>query len=178
MAAAALPTAHLSETTTRARRESSGRPISIATLNRERYEAQRTQRRGPTPEMFFAKHIDNSRIVKADDPVRRREVRTFTAIMSVFFVLTMLYVWQHFSAIEVGYRVEAQKTQVEQLREQNRQLRLAEAQLSDPGRIDRIARQLGLDAPLPGQVIHPEGPLNADGPILAQNQLPLPVVAN
>ena len=43
------------------------------------------------------------------------------------------------------------------MREQNRQLRLTEAQLSDPGRIDQIARQLGLDAPQPGQVVRPDG---------------------
>ena len=171
MAAAAFPTAHLADTSARSgsRRESSGRPASIGALNRERFEAQRTQRRGPTPEMFFAKHIDNTRIVKADDPIRRREVRHFTIVMSVFFALTMIYVWQHFSAIEVGYRVEAQKTQVEQLREQNRQLRLNEAHLSDPGRIDRISKQLGLDTPLPGQVVRPEGPLG-DQPVLAQVQ--------
>ncbi len=174
MAAAAFPTGHLIDPSTRSptRRESSGRPVSIAVLNGQRFDAQRSQRRGPTPEMFFTKHIDNSRIVKADDPIRRREVRTFTVVMSIFFALTMVYVWQHFSAIEVGYRVEAQKTQVEQLREQNRQLRLTEAQLSDPGRIDRIAKQLGLDAPLPGQVIRPEGPLSGDQPVLAQNHAP------
>lgn len=172
MAAAALPTGSLTERAPRpyvTRRENSGRPASIAALNRERFESQRNQRRGPTPEMFFAKHIDNSRIVKADDPVRRREVRTFTTVMSIFFALTMIYVWQHFSAIEVGYRVEAQKTQVEQLREQNRQLRLTEAQLSDPGRIDRIAKQLGLDVPMPGQVVRPEGPVG-NQPVLAQVQ--------
>ena len=155
------------------RRENSGRPASIAALNRERYEAQRAQRRGPTPEMFFTKHIDNSRIVKADDPERRREVRQFTLVMSLFFVLTMVYVWQHFSAIEVGYRGEAQKLQVEQLREQNRQLRLNEALLSDPGRIDRIAKQLGLDTPLPGQVVRPDG-LGGTTPVLAQMQVPAP----
>lgn len=173
MAAAAFPTGHLADTSARSyasRRENSGRPASIAALNRERYEQQRTQRRGPTPEMFFAKHIDNSRIVKADDPVRRREVRQFTVVMSVFFMLTMVYVWQHFSAIEVGYRVETQKTQVELLREQNRQLRLNEAQLSDPGRIDRIAKQLGLDAPLPGQVVRPDGLTMGAQPVLAQVQ--------
>ena len=175
MAAAAIPTGYLVNNAApayNARRESSGRPVSIATLNRDRYEAQRSQRRGPTPEMFFAKHIDNSRIVKADDPIRRREMRQFTVLMSVFFVLTMVYVWQHLSAIEVGYRVEAQKTQVEQLREQNRQLRLTEAQLSDPGRIDRIAKQLGLDVPLPGQVVRPDGLTDGQQPVLAQNRLP------
>ena len=83
--------------------------------NLELYELQRRARRGPTPEVFFAKHIDNSRIVKADDPERRREMRSFAATMTILFVLVMVYVWQHFSAIEIGYQIEAQKTQVEQL---------------------------------------------------------------
>ncbi|HXC97599.1 MAG TPA: cell division protein FtsL [Edaphobacter sp.] len=133
------------------------RSESVAARNRELYETQRRARRGPTPEVFFAKHIDNSRIVKADDPERRREMRTFTAVMSVLFLLVMVYVWQHFSAIEIGYHVEAQKQQVEHLQEENRQLRLSEAQLTDPGRIDRVARQLGLNEPQPGQVVRPEG---------------------
>ena len=133
------------------------RAVSLAERNRNLYETQRRARRGPTPEVFFAKHIDNSRIVKADDPERRREMRTFTAMMSVLFLLVMIYVWQHFSAIEIGYHVEAQKQQVGQLREENRQLRLSEAQLTDPGRIDKIAKQLGLDAPQPGQVVRPNG---------------------
>ena len=144
---------------------------NLAERNRELYELQRPRRRGPTPEMFFTKHIDNSRIVKADDPERRREMRSFTIVMTLFFALTMVYVWQHFSAIEVGYRVEAQKTQVEQMRETNRQLRLTEAQLSDPGRIDRIAKQLGLDAPSPGQVVRPDGS-SVSAPVLAQAHIP------
>ena len=152
-------------------RQTHRRSMSVAERNREIYEQQRSRRRGPTPEMFFTKHIDNSRIVKADDPERRREMRSFTFVMTAFFLLTMIYVWQHFSAIEVGYKVEAQKTQVELLREQNRQLRLSEAQLSDPNRIDTIAKQLGLDEPMPGQVVRP----NAEGgatPVLAQAQVP------
>jgi hypothetical protein len=58
---------------------SAGHPSQArAQRNRELFELQRRARRGPTPEVFFAKHIDNSRIVKADDPERRREMRTFT----------------------------------------------------------------------------------------------------
>ena len=143
---------------------------SMAERNRGLFELQHKARRGPTPEVFFAKHIDNSRIVKADDPERRREMRTFTAVMGILFVLVMVYVWQHFSAIEVGYSVEAQKVQMEQMREENRQLRLTEAQLTDPGRIDRIAKQLGLDVPQPGQVVRSEGDPNA--PVLAQVNTP------
>ena len=83
----------------------------------------------------------------------------------------MVYVWQHFSAIEIGYHVEAQKQQVEQMREENRQLRLSEAQLTDPGRIDKIAKQLGLDTPQPGQVVRPDGS-DANAPVLAQAHAP------
>ncbi len=143
----------------------------VADRNRELFEAQRRTRRGPTPEVFFTKHIDNSRIVKADDPERKREMRMFSAAMSVLFLLVMVYVWQHFSAIEVGYKIEAQKHQVEELREQNRQLRLSEAQLTEPGRIDRMAHQLGLDTPEPGQVIRNDA-VTGQTPVVAEMAAP------
>jgi len=154
-----------------ARQKAQSRTVSLAERNRELFETQRRARRGPTPEVFFTKHLDNSRIVKADDPERRREMRTFTTVMSVLFMLVMVYVWQHFSAIEIGYHVEAQKLQVEQMREENRQLRLSEAQLTDPERIDKMAKQLGLDAPQPGQVVRPDGS-DANAPVLAQASAP------
>ena len=152
-------------------RSSRTRTLTIADRNSALMETQRKGRRGPTPEVFFTKHIDNSRIVKADDPERRREMRTFTMVMGVLFMLVMVYVWQHFAAIEVGYHIETQKSQVEQLREDNRQLRLTEAQLSDPGRIDKIAKQLGLDTPQPGQIIRTEGS-DANAPVLARVSAP------
>ena len=146
--------------------------LTLAEHNRAMFETQRRARRGPTPEVFFAKHIDNSRIVKADDPVRRKEMRQFTVAMSALFALLMVYVWQHFSAIEVGYRVEAQKTQVEQMREENRQLRLSEAELTDPQRIDVMAKQLGLAAPQPGQVVRPDGLTDPNAPVVARANSP------
>jgi cell division protein FtsL len=151
-------------------RTARGRAETLAERNRRLFEEQRKARRGPALEVFFAKHIDNSRIVKANDPERQREMRSFTMAMSVLFLLVMVYVWQHFAAIEVGYHVESQKVQVEQLREQNRELRLTEAQLTDPGRIDRMARQMGLDTPQPGQVVRPDG---SDAKALAQASVPL-----
>ena len=134
-----------------------GRGEMLAVRNRELFELQRRARRGPTPEVFFAKHIDNSRIVKADDPERRREMRMFSAVMAVLFCLVMVYVWQHFSSIEIGYTVETQKQQLEHLREENRQIRLSEAQLTEPKRIDLMAKQLGMDQPQPGQVVRNDG---------------------
>lgn len=114
-------------------------------------------RKGPvvhrgTPEIYFAKAIDNSRLVRVADPARTREMRMFTGACLVLFAVMMVYAWQHFSAIEYGYRIEAQKTQRDSLVEMNRELRLEEAALRDPERIDRIARSLGMQAAQVGQV--------------------------
>jgi hypothetical protein len=145
----------------------------VADRNLYLFAAQQRARRGPTPEVFCCKRLDNSRLVKAADPVRVREMRTFTAAMTVLFVIVMFYGWQHFSAIEYGYKVEAEKQQRIQLEEQNRELRLAEAQLCDPHRIDRMARQLGLDAPRPGQVVRGDATFDANAPVIAEAS-PLP----
>jgi cell division protein FtsL len=109
-----------------------------------------------TPEIFFAKSIDNSRLVKVTDHQRTREMASFTVSVCCFFVLVMVYAFQHFSAIEYGYKIEAQKKQREELVEANRALRLEEASLRDPERIDVLARQMGLNSPEAGQVIRLE----------------------
>jgi cell division protein FtsL len=117
---------------------------------------QALRRRGArTPEFYFPKSFDNSRLVKAPDPARARQIRFFSCAITILFSLTMLYGLQHFSAIERGYRVESEKQALEQLREENRQLRLSEAQLTEPGRIDRLAREQGLVEPQPGQMVYP-----------------------
>ncbi len=147
----------------------------IAERNAELMAQQaQSRRRVRTPEFFVVKHLDNSRLVKAADPVRAREMRVFSAAVAVLFSLIMVYGLQHFYAIESSYRVESEKQMVDQLREENRQLRLNEAELSQPSRIDQMARQLGLAEPQPGQVIHPSAPTDAGVPALAQVTSPLP----
>lgn len=111
---------------------------------------------GITPEFYFQKTIDNSRLVKVADPKRRREIRTFTASVAVLFLLMTFYAWQHFSAVEYGYKIEAQKSERDRQVELNRTLKLEEAGLRDPGRIDSLARQMGMEAPQPGQVVRLE----------------------
>ncbi len=133
--------------------------VGIADAHTTRRAMERRARRGPTPEVFFTRRMDNSRLVKAQCPERSREMRSFARAVAMLFVLVMFYGWQHFSSIESGYRVEGEKQHLLQLQEQNRQLRLTEAQLGDPARIDRMARQLGLATPRPGQVVRPEMPL-------------------
>ena len=122
---------------------------------------------GITPEFYFQKVIDNSRLVKVSDPERRREIRVFSASVAALFLVMMFYAWQHFSSIEYGYRIEAQKAERERLVEVNRTLTLETASLRDPGRIDALARKMGLESTQPGQVIR-LNPEDVDAPIMAQ----------
>jgi cell division protein FtsL len=148
--------------------------------NERLFAEQRRLRRGATLEVFFPKRIDNSRLVKAPDTVRIREMRIFAAAVTVLFTLIMVYGLQHFSAIEMGYSVEAKKQQVETLREENRQLRLSEAQLSQPHRIDQMARQMGMLELQPGQVVRVTDRVDAGPAAQAQASIgnsPAPVAA-
>jgi cell division protein FtsL len=126
------------------------------------------RRRVRTPEFFFVHHVDNSRLQKSPDPVRVREMRLFSAAAFFLFTLVMVYGMQHFYAIEGSYRVEQEKQTLNQLREENRQLRLAQAELTQPGRIDTMARELGLAAPQPGQVIHSSAHGDTSAPVEAR----------
>ena len=121
-----------------------------------------------TPEVYFTKTIDNSRLVKVEDPRRSREMRQFGFALGCLFLLVMTFAWQHFKAIEYGYKIESLRTQRDSLVEMNRAYRLEEASLRDPERIDLLARKLGLQPPQAGQVIRMDTALpDAGTPVLA-----------
>jgi len=142
--------------------------LAGSTRNQQIYASSRRSWYG-TPEIYFPKTIDNSRLVKVDDPHRKRELRMLTVALGVMFAMVMIYAWQHFTAIEYGYRIEAMKAQRDMLVEGNRQLRLEEARLRDPERIDAIAHQMGLQVPQAGQVLRLEpGAGENSGQIMAR----------
>jgi len=122
-----------------------------------------------TPEFYFAKEIDNTRLVKVADRKRNREMAMLAAVMSVFFLLVMTYAWQHFSSVEYGYQIETLKTQRDNLSELNKALHLEQASLRDPERIDMLARRMGLSSPQAGQVTQLDPAANDGGaPAIAQ----------
>src|SRR5215471_5798181 len=130
-----------------------------------------------TPEIYFAKAIDNSRLVKVEDPWRNREMKQFCTAMAFLFLFVFTYAWQHFKAIEYGYQIESAKRELASLTEMNHALRLEDASLRDPERIDVLARRMGLVPPMPGQVIHLDGTgSEPQGPVMASNA-PVMVVA-
>jgi hypothetical protein len=121
-----------------------------------------------TPEIYLTKVIDNSRLVKANDPQRAREMRMFASSVACLFLLIMVYALQHLSAIEYGYKIESQKKMREELIESNRALRLEEASLRDPERIDVLARRMGLESPQAGQVQRLEVTVDSSSPMMAR----------
>jgi hypothetical protein len=120
-----------------------------------------------TPEIYFAKAIDNTRLVKVEDPVRAREMRQFGIALSCLFLLVMTYAWQHFKAIEYGYKIESLKIERDGMVEMNHALRLEDASLRDPERIDVMARKLGLQSPQAGQVLRLDGAADGGAPVMA-----------
>jgi hypothetical protein len=124
-----------------------------------------------TPQIYFAKAIDNSRLVKVEDPGRNREMKHFGAALACLFLLVFSYAWQHFRAIEYGYQIESAKRELNDLTEMNRALRTEDASLRDPERIDVMARRMGLVPPAPGQVIRMDGAAaDSNAPVLASAQ--------
>lgn len=121
-----------------------------------------------TPEVYFAKAIDNSRLREVEDPNRSHEMKQFSVALGCLFLLVMMFAWQHFKAIEYGYKIEVLRSQRDALVEMNRALRLEEATLRSPDRIDSLARQFGIQPPQAGQMMRMDTELpDSGGPVMA-----------
>ena len=78
----------------------------------------------------------------------------------------LLFAWQHFQCLQLGYQLEELKAERSQAAEMNQRLKLEVAALKSPERIEAIARgTLGLTMPVPGQVAPADGAPEA---VLAQ----------
>ena len=143
---------------------------AAATLREAGPAAERRSFWAGTPEIYFSKAIDNSRLVKLEDPRRNREMKQFGTALALLFLLVFTYAWQHFKAIEYGYHIETAKRELAGLTDMNRALRLEDASLRDPERIDVLARRMGLVPPEPGQVIRMDSASSdSQGPVMASN---------
>lgn len=104
------------------------------------------------PEIYFRKSIDNSRLVRTADPKQQREMQLFTAAVVICFLMALVYLGQHCSSIEYGYKIEDLRAKCDQMADVNRTLKLEEATLKDPERINALAGEMGLALPAVGQV--------------------------
>jgi hypothetical protein len=124
-----------------------------------------TKRRKKTAHTEFhtVKRIDNSRLVRAAEPVRLQGFYRSACWGGLIAVFLMFYVYQHFRCIDLSFQLEDLKGRQTKMSALNSELRLEIEGLRDPRRIDVIARrQLGLTEPLPTQVQEFEAPADAE----------------
>src|SRR5213592_889224 len=112
-------------------------------------------------EVHLEKRIVNNSVIRQTDSKSHRDYIVVTAFAAIFLFGLFAYGWQHYQWIQYGYRIEESQKKMQRLAEIGRQLRLERASLSNPQRIDSIARkQLGMVVPAPGQLVT----FNADAP--------------
>ncbi|HUI41986.1 MAG TPA: cell division protein FtsL [Terriglobia bacterium] len=122
---------------------------------RRRLRQTLTAGRAPVREVYFTKHIDNSRIVREVDSTKRRDCLMLAAPLLAAFALLSLYAWQHFQCVRYGYLIEQVRQEQRALVEHNHELKVQEAALADPQRIGALAAsELGLAAPDPRRVVN------------------------
>ncbi len=127
-------------------------------------------------EFYTLKKIDNSRLVRRVEPVKMRNLYKTVALGSIIAAFCMLYVYQHFRCIDLGFQLEDLKSKTQQAQKLNGKLKLEIAYLRDPHRIDVIARrELGLTQPTASQVreyANPDGSEVAAVQYVRPNRVP------
>jgi cell division protein FtsL len=104
-------------------------------------------------EFYTVKKIDNSRLVRHVEPLKMRNLYRTVALGGIIAAFCMLYIYQHFRCIDLGFQFEDLKAKTVQAQKLNSNLKLEIAYLRDPRRIDVIARrQLGLTQPTANQM--------------------------
>jgi cell division protein FtsL len=104
-------------------------------------------------EFHTLKRLDNTRLVRHVEPVKMRNLYRSVALSSIIAAFFLLYIYQHFKCIDLSFQLEAARVERVEAAALNSSLKLEIAGLSNPRRIDMIARrQLGLTETLPTQV--------------------------
>jgi cell division protein FtsL len=111
------------------------------------------KRKNQSPQFHTVKRLDNTRLVRHTEPVKMKNLYRTVALGSVIAVFFVLYIYQHFKCIDLSFQLEAARAERSTAASQNSSLKLEIAGLSNPKRIDTIARkQLGLGETLPSQI--------------------------
>ena len=124
-------------------------------------------------EVVFEKRLNNVNIHRDVDAHQRRQYFLVTCLSAVFILGLLIYGWQQYRWIELGYQLQAAKDKKANLLERQKQLVLERDSQARDERIDLIARnELGMVVAAPGQVVtlrshEPAGPEDAGAPLSA-----------
>ncbi len=105
---------------------------------------------------LFSKRIDNSRIVRQQDPAARGECWSVVAAAAIVLLLFGSVIAPHVGSVLAGYKLEALKQERQTLLDQRRELAVREAALLSPNRLHELAKEQNLTNPAADQVIHLE----------------------
>lgn len=105
---------------------------------------------------FFVKRIDNTRVVRAQDPAAGPAAWKMigTAGLAVLLVIGVLLPSAY--GLLAGYRIEQLKAEGDRLRAEQASLALEEARLKSPGRIEELAKARSFGDPAPQKVVYLE----------------------
>jgi hypothetical protein len=106
---------------------------------------------------FFAKKIDNSRLVREPDPASRGACWTTIGAACVLVLAIGSVLVPSLAGTLAGYRLEALRAEERRLIDEERVLELEEARLLSPGRLEELARHRNLAPPASGQVVRLDG---------------------
>jgi hypothetical protein len=103
---------------------------------------------------FYAKRIDNSRLVREADPKSKLECwSTIGAVCAVAAVLITSLV-PSVAGITAGYQIQALKQERQRLLDERRGLEVQEASLRGRQRLERLAKDQNMVNPKPEQIVH------------------------
>lgn len=120
---------------------------------------------------FYAKKIDNSRVVRQADPAARSECWSAVGAAGVLLMLGASIIAPHAGSVLEGYKLETLKQERQTLINERRDLEVKEAGLLSPERLNALAEARKLTSPAAEQVIHLDIPAASDKSF-ASNRMP------
>ncbi len=103
---------------------------------------------------FYAKKIDNSRVIRQADPSARGECWSAVGAAGVLLMLGASIVAPHVGAVLAGYKLEALKQERQTLLNEKRDLEVKEAGLLSPERLNDLAKAHSLATTVAGPGDH------------------------
>ncbi len=99
-------------------------------------------------------NIKKARIARAARQERRRRVLHYTAVLFCLALVVLLHVWLRLQVVNQGYALSTIAKLQQRLEQEQRELKVEYATLTNPDRLEAMARRrLDLRRPEKGQVI-------------------------
>ena len=135
-------------------------PVTRTTRTRTERDPFRLRALPHDDVFFYSKRIDNSRLVREENPQARGACWSAIGAACVMLALLTSAFAPAAMTTLAGYKLEALHAEERRLMEERRNLELQEAELLSPARLDQLAHQNNLVTPSSNQLIHldkPEG---------------------